>query len=1264
MAMPVTSGPMAVITPMKRNKLWYRARCSDQRVEVDFLSRASAEEALMESSPGSVVVFVHTEPSEAPKGSTCSTSSSSSRRHSLYVSFRYRRTVIHYENNWIQLKELYREGLRRPVFYAEPKQFEKMQALVSSFVPRLRSWLEAIVKAANFMDKDAMAVDLQELLRVQNHAIVTRRSLQQVGVMLCKLQDAKRLTSVGIVFNFEELKVHDDDKNALENFQDVFQQFIGLHPGLQLEPIEQGDLPLSMHLLEGLDEDAPLELRRQKLLRLQRALKSEKQPGSAEVLELGTTLLLPQLLHSKALSGEACNEAGFGQNAGHLSVLGEAEVLLCDILSDLCDLHHEHVVPHLWRLLRAYLEDPAHWHPCLLALALLTTLSSKLSEQLLHTDAALCLFDVLAEVQKQLTCQREEVLAATGRMNRLQLPSASSSRSRHQDWTPPRPEEEPSPESMQELLEGDHPLSVPEMSRSEPSSGRTAASLPRSVSDTEPWHSMRDLAAPLRWPMQAMQGSLEPRASRPSVPPLNLDAAKLVASPDAPSTTQRLKTQSSRLSRRLKMEAQRVVPGCFFGSCAASSPSGNPNDVFAETGRFTVTPFVGLKRPLLAQPARSAAAGRAPAQACDLAKTLGESALLADLGPLLRMKQEKAVQEAVAKRSVSGSASGSEAQTTASAKRVASQDSLLSAYTATPREGVAGSRAPLRRIRLHCCLVLEGLCRAVAPGSPALFEVPVSHIFEMLQASCSRAGACSFALDEELAQAPRLAEAAPASAPLAPEPLDARLAGLDRLRSLRLSAQCVCGADHGRLNDACSPCTCLDDATAACLWQLLAENSRQVEIKLKAAPATAEDLGKWPWQQRLGLDGFLLLLASCLGHTLSQLKAAQRTGTAGPDVTMSLQNRVSATLRFGARYLRERRSAPSLALAQQVLSTPLVALKAYLAASVADLERQGGGKPQGGAALRLWAAYLELAGILLRGALKSGRAGGQLGHLLVVLLLDFPVLCQKSSLSSRPAESLHFKGLPTKPEASSPSLRGFFSLCSAPRIAPKPSPPPAKASSFWECLPRIFELVLKQGDLGDSHTNKCLLLAFLEALLDFAHAISSSKADQSSRQVGVSLPLSPGIAEAMLQKLFEWLQFLFLPPSGLLCRLGALVSSPTLLKRLVSCEKALFSVPDVGNSIFARKYSVLEYYVRRHFLAFVALYNRQNPADEAQCNAACRLHVETLLAMAGITMEDNLPRRAFLQQSVLDFFVGEIELEHVTQQMHLSFMRRPGPRHG
>lgn len=178
----------------------------------------------MESAPGSVMVFVHTEPTEAAKGSSHSTSSSS-RRHSLYVSFRYRRTVIHYENNWIQLKELYREGLRRPVFYADPKQFEKTQELVNNFLPCLRSWLEAIVKAANFMDEDAMGVDLQDLLRVQNHVILTRRSLQQVGVMLCKFQEAgtevRNLTSLGIVFNFEELQVHDDEKRPLDNFQDA-----------------------------------------------------------------------------------------------------------------------------------------------------------------------------------------------------------------------------------------------------------------------------------------------------------------------------------------------------------------------------------------------------------------------------------------------------------------------------------------------------------------------------------------------------------------------------------------------------------------------------------------------------------------------------------------------------------------------------------------------------------------------------------------------------------------------------------------------------------------------------------------------------------------------------------------------------------------------------------------------------------------------------------------------------------------------------------
>ncbi|CAE7245621.1 ZNF470 [Symbiodinium natans] len=136
----------------------------------------------------------------------------------------------------------------------------------------------------------------------------------------------------------------------------------------------------------------------------------------------------------------------------------------------------------------------------------------------------------------------------------------------------------------------------------------------------------------------------------------------------------------------------------------------------------------------------------------DLAKNLGESCLLADLGPLLRMKQEKAVQDAVAARSGSSNASnasGSDAQqtSTAYANRIGSQESLPSLCTPTPRDSQVTSRRqmPYRCIRLNICLVLERICSSIPPGGPALFEVPVSQIYEMLQASCSRAGACSFA---------------------------------------------------------------------------------------------------------------------------------------------------------------------------------------------------------------------------------------------------------------------------------------------------------------------------------------------------------------------------------------------------------------------------------------------------------------------------------------------------------------------------------------
>ncbi|CAE7460646.1 unnamed protein product [Symbiodinium sp. CCMP2592] len=277
------------------------------------------------------------------------------------------------------------------------------KVLVGTFVPKLRTWLEAIVKAANFLDQDAMSVDLQDLLRARHHAILTRRSTQHVGVMLCKLeQDSRKLASLGVVFNFEELQIHDDDQNELESFQDVFQQFIGLHPGLPLEPPpgeEEEDPAVTMNLLEGLSDQAPTEIRRHKLLRWQSALRRlgtgglasgplvPEQP-SLEVLELATTLLLPQLLHSKALSFSAGSDSARScpafdmsdQAFGHMApmpnvALGELEVLLCDILAELCDLYPKHICPLLWRLFREYLKDPGHWHSCLLVLALLTRLS-------------------------------------------------------------------------------------------------------------------------------------------------------------------------------------------------------------------------------------------------------------------------------------------------------------------------------------------------------------------------------------------------------------------------------------------------------------------------------------------------------------------------------------------------------------------------------------------------------------------------------------------------------------------------------------------------------------------------------------------------------------------------------------------------------------------------------------------------------------------------------------------------------------------------
>ncbi|CAE7437544.1 ZNF470, partial [Symbiodinium sp. CCMP2456] len=1301
--------------------------------------------------------------------SSCGSSSSSSRRHSLYVSFRYRRTVLHYESK-VQLKELYREGLRRPVFYSEPKQFEQTQVLVGTFVPKLRTWLEAIVKAANFMDQDAMSVDLQDLLRARHHAILTRRSAQHVGVMLCKLeQDSRKLASLGVVFNFEELQIHDDDQNELESFQDVFQQFIGLHPGLPLEPLpaeEEEDPAVTMNLLEGLSDQAPTEIRRHKLLRWQAALRRLASAGgplvpeqpSLEVLELATTLLLPQLLHSKALSFSAGSDSARScpafdmsdQAFGHMApmpnvALGELEVLLCDILAELCDLYPKHICPLLWRLFREYLKDPGHWHSCLLVLALLTRLSSQLSSWL-PVDAVCCLFDVLRQVQEQLTHRREEVLTATGRLTRLHSPHVLSHRetplsSARSVRTSARPmsSDWPSPWSPRQKLteSSERPLSVRSgMHRYTSDHASSSASSPalRSASfDGEsPWASLRDVAGPVRWPMEK-RGNLEdlPRlkstGSRPSVPPLNLAAAKCAAGSEGTPTTQRLKTQSSsRLSRRLKMEAQaqrtplpsRLSASFFFGACttATSPPPSNPNDVFTETGRFTVTPFVGLKRPLLSRVCPAASGGgRAPVQTGDdLAKNLGESCLLADLGPLLRMKQEKAVQDAVAARSGSSNASiasGSDAQqtSTAYANRIGSQESLPSLCTPTPRDSQVTSRRqmPYRCIRLNICLVLERICNSIPPGGAAMFEVPVSQIYEMVHASCSRAGACSF----DLGKHNENSEAEEVTWPqtsrllgcLAPRRASALRRLAQRLWRCAGIQRCVCGADSGRADDPCSPCTCLDDATAACLWRLLAEHARQVELALaqssKHVPcphfheldATAEaeatdregascdaqdyHCSAQKFLQRLRLDSFLSFLATSLRQLLWKLKASLKAGTAGPEVTRNFQLQLARSLQLAAQYLRSMPGRLLPHLAAQVLAAPLVALKGHLASSAwGPLAAAPRGDGQTSCALRLWASYLELVGVLLRGAVRSGGIGCQLGHLLMVMLLDFPCpLGQRASMLSLPSARA-FKMPSSRSQAESsaeaPSRpsSGLFTLCSGPVNQPGPvraagAKTAPKVSSFWDSLPKIVERLLQEkAEPLSLETLQCCTLSFVEALLDFAKALTECKECGNSR-AGDSAPEAARAlagSEAMLQKLLEWFQFLFLPPSGLICKLGGATASASLMRRVVSCERALFSAPMVSNSVYARKYSVLEHYVRRHFLAFVALYNsrRGGSMEEAQCIAACRLHLETLLAIAGLDMDDHLTRRVFLQLSVLDFFVGEIELEHVTAQMQQNFLRR------
>jgi hypothetical protein len=63
---------------------------------------------------------------------------------------------------------------------------------------------------------------------------------------------------------------------------------------------------------------------------------------------------------------------------------------------------------------------------------------------------------------------------------------------------------------------------------------------------------------------------------------------------------------------------------------------------------------------------------------------------------------------------------------------------------------------------------------------------------------------------------------------------------------------------------------------------------------------------------------------------------------------------LSATLRLTARYLRTTSPSPRLVLAHRVLSTPLAALKTYLASGMAELDRGERGGTNAGATRALF----------------------------------------------------------------------------------------------------------------------------------------------------------------------------------------------------------------------------------------------------------------------------------------------------------------------
>lgn len=941
------SQSLALITPLRRRGLFTRPARGEPQLEAPVLSLAAAEEELHDSEAGSVIAFVHSEPYQRGRCSSHASHTAAggagSRRHQLYISFKYRRTVIHYEYYWVHLKAIGRQS-RHSIFHAELRHFEILQEVFSSFVPMLRAWLSAIVKTANFIDQPVESVDLLSLLRVRHHLALTRRTQYTASVVLCKFDpESKKIVSKGIVFDFKARRVRDDAGTALRSFHEVFQQFLGLHLGHPLLPSpreeDEEEPHLAFGLLEGLEANALPELKMRRLLRLQGIVRRERMQRRnrwppPDMLELMTTLLLPQLIHGAASgsagagsiregpSGSAASAASVGAACVEaLSVsatprargaegaaepileaqVGEYQVLVCDVLADLCELHPEAAGPHVWRLCKGYLEECASWHACLLALGLLTLMSPRLSDWLVRrTDAATRLFSVFIEAHQFLGLQRDTAVT-TGRgaqavlrtqfrshpeVSYAGLPgstfcsaggSRALARAASGDWMPPLPPSVQLPGEPCYSSSSTLPPPLPEprgeegaRACREPLRGLPTGSAMGAGSHTQTLHAHASLRAPsfdnfedpyaiiadtartcveslsgrsgeeatvvvrqrpndVRCTEDAAAGTArsDTRNARPvRVPPLNLDlASRLPSNGGAPScgaaSSDATTPSMTRSSRRLRQSSKREHPPARPGSSLGSA-SRSPVGIFSSMAHSLSAPLLGLRfvsgyyilpdvaggPPQQAGSSRSHVAGvgerQSMQQADDLAKALGEACLLADLGDLLKHKQERQVHDAVMDSIISGKSSSCTTTprtnpvvtqsvlvrpppgTPGYAQKTMSSVDLTPCPAAPPRgtasgygtpvsgmvAGTSGQSTPghsanhfvapsprlpacpkltgLRKVRLHASLVLERLC-ACTPIPVEIIgpQVPVNRIFEMLLSSTSRSGASSFSFDDE-----------------------------------------------------------------------------------------------------------------------------------------------------------------------------------------------------------------------------------------------------------------------------------------------------------------------------------------------------------------------------------------------------------------------------------------------------------------------------------------------------------------------------------